>query len=83
MGQFARGIMWVLQQNCEFPAAHLIMEPDEKLGEYLLHEIMEYGFCGKTGAQNSRNHRMRRLLRRAGLFRLFYSEITWDIPFRL
>ena len=83
MGRFARGIMWVLQQTCGLPAAHLIMEPNKKLGEYLLHEIMESGFYGKTDTRNSQNRRMKRFIRRARLFHLFYSEIAWDIPFRL
>lgn len=52
MGKFCAGLMWLLQNNFGLEEKYLLMEPNEKEGQFILSEIM---FTGNMGHSETRN----------------------------
>lgn len=46
MERFAKGLMWVLQNYFGLEAQYLLMEPDEKEGQFIMQEVMLTGNMG-------------------------------------
>lgn len=46
MERFARGMMWVLREAFGLEENYLLMEPDQKEGRFILHEVMLTGNMG-------------------------------------
>ncbi len=89
MLRFARAMMWIQQEVFALEKEHLIVEPDEKEGRFLLSEIMQAGNFGKYDQRiDRRNHhkllpRLWNSLLRGWKFFVHYPhEMAWNVPFR-
>jgi len=52
MGRFARGLMWVLREVFGLEEKYILMEPDEKEGQFILNEIMLTGNMGHSDSRS-------------------------------
>ena len=52
MRRFAHGLMWVLQKYFGLEEQYLLMEPDEKEGRFIIHEVMQTGNMGHSDTRN-------------------------------
>ena len=89
MMRFARAMMWVQHEVLGLEEEHLLVEPDEREGRFLLEEIMLAGNFGKYDARIDRKNHHRLLprvwhsVRRGVKFLVRYPhEMVWNIPFR-
>ena len=85
---FAGAVMWVLKEKLGLEEQYLIVQPNEKLGRFLLDEIMQGGNFGQYdtrvkhgGSQLSKN--IQRLKRDIRLMWYFPSECLWEPVFRV
>lgn len=88
--RFTSGLMWVLQTTCNMPETWMIAKPDQRVGEWLLREIMLAGNFGHYDLRNQdiRHNttwsklffRMRLSLRRVFLFP---GEALCEMPWRI
>ena len=85
---FAGAVMWVLKEKLGLEDKYLIVQPNEKLGRFLLDEIMQGGNFGQYdtrvkhgGSQLSQN--IQRLKRDFRLMWYFPSECLWEPVFRV
>ena len=86
--KFAGAVMWVLKEKLGLEEQYLIVQPNEKLGRFLLDEIMQGGNFGQYdtrvkhgGSQLSKN--IQRLKRDLRLMWYFPSECLWEPIFRV
>lgn len=54
MGQFAKGLMWVMQEVFAMPEDWMLWESDEKEGRFILKQVMEGGNFGHYREKNNR-----------------------------
>lgn len=91
MKKFAGALMYVLKEVCGMTSEHLLCEPNEKDGKFLLSEIMTAGNFGQAdprmGALNTKNvmHRRlsqawRRFKRNMRFLTSYPGEVIWE-PF--
>ena len=52
MERFARGLMWVLKEYFGLEEKFLLMEPDEKEGQFIIQEVMLTGNMGHSDTRN-------------------------------
>ena len=88
--RFAGGLMWVMEQALGLPRELEIAEPDERVGAWLLEDILSGGNFGHFSPERrSADHvrradrlwwRLRLSLRRV---RLFPGEALWEMPWRV
>ena len=52
MGRFARGLMWVLREYFGLEERYMLMEPDEREGRFIMHEVMLTGNMGHSDKRN-------------------------------
>lgn len=52
MARFARGLMWVLREYFGIEEQYLLMEPDEKEGRFIMHEVMLTGNMGHSDTRH-------------------------------
>ena len=52
MARFARGLMWVLREYFGLKEQCLLMEPDEKEGSFIMHEVLLTGNMGHSDKRN-------------------------------
>lgn len=85
--KIATAVMYVLKEMLLLEDTYLLVPPDERLGLFVLDEIMQAGNFGHYdqrvehgGSQWDRN--IRRLMRDIRLMRYFPSECLWEPIFR-
>ena len=89
--RFARGLMWLMGEALAMPREWMVAEPDERLGRWLLEEVMEAGNFGRYDRRNEGiRHDSPRLVRlrwrlRTSVRRIWYfpSEALWEVPWRV
>ena len=86
--KIATAVMWVLKETLGLEKEYLIVPSNERLGRFLLDEILQGGNFGQYdarvkhgGSQLSRN--VQRLKRDLRLLRYFPSECLWEPVFRV
>lgn len=86
----ASTVMWVLHEALGLEEEYLIVPPNEKLGKFLLDEIMRGGNFGQYEANGKRKvvsgrmtKNLQRLQRDFRLLRYFPSECLWEPVFRI
>ena len=52
MERFARGLMWVLREYFGLEEKHLLLEPDEKEGRFIMQEVMLTGNMGHSDTRD-------------------------------
>ena len=90
LGKVAGAVMWVMEEILGLDKAFLIYQPNPKLGQLLLREIMRGGNFGKyddrllSGETKSKpKHNLQVLVRDVRLVRYFPEECLWEPWFRL
>ena len=88
--KFAGAVMWVLHEALGLEDKYMIVQPNEKLGKFLLDEIMQGGNFGQYEADGSKKkpegrvaHNLHRLQRDLRLMWYFPSECLWEPVFRV
>lgn len=83
----ARAVMYVLREMLGLPPERMLVPADERLGRFLLEEIMLSGNFGQYDQRVDHEvgpvrKNLQRLQRDARLMRLFPSECLWEPVFR-
>ena len=87
--RFARATMYVMREVFGLEEQYLLVEPDEKVGQFLCDEMMQAGNFGKYDARLERRHNetawfrlVRSLKRNVRFFQYFPNEVFWNPFFR-
>lgn len=86
--RIARAIMWILVSQLGLPVECSLVEPDQKRGWFVLHEILQGGNFGKSDkryhfSNNAFGRNLQRLQRDCRLLSYFPSEALSEPVFRL
>ena len=86
--KFAGGIMYIMQEVFGMPASRLIVPPNEKIGKFVLNEVLEAGNFGRHDARNrfgrsQLGHNLQRVYRDIRLVRYFPAEALSEPLFRV
>ena len=89
MKKFASAIMYVLQKVFAMPDEYLICKPDEKVGDFVLSEILVGGNFGRADNRFAKAsdgvlaHAFGKTLHNLMFLRYFPEEVLWEPVFRL
>lgn len=89
MKRFASAIMYVLQKVFAMPDEYLICKPDEKVGDFVLSEILVGGNFGRADNRFAKAkdgvlaHAFGKTLHNLMFLRYFPEEVLWEHVFRL
>ena len=89
MKKFASAIMYVLQKVFNMPDEYLICKPDEKVGAFVLSEILLGGNFGRADHRFAKAddgvlaHAFGKTLHNLMFLRYFPEEVLWEPVFRL
>lgn len=89
MKKFAGAIMYVLQKVFAMPDEYLICKPDEKVGDFVLSEILVGGNFGRADNRFAKAkdgvfaHAFGKTLHNLMFLRYFPEEVLWEPVFRL
>lgn len=89
MKRFASAIMYVLQKVFAMPDEYLICEPNEKVGGFVLSEILVGGNFGRADSRFAKAkdgvfaHAFGKTLHNLMFLRYFPEEVLWEPVFRL
>lgn len=82
--RFAAGVMYILKEVFDAPEAVMLTAADEKLGAFLLEEVLVSGNFGRFDPRNAHEkgegkirHTRRKVGRALRFFRYFPSEVFW------
>lgn len=88
MLQFAKGVMWILQECLHVQSGFLYTSPDKQEGEFILKEIMQSGNFGLANStETKRSNKWQRFTAKAkrnlSFIRKYPSEVFCYIPFEV
>ena len=89
MKRFASAIMYVLQKVFAMPDEYLICKPDEKVGDFVLSEILVGGNFGRADNRFAKAsdgvlaHAFGKTFHNLMFLRYFPEEVLWEPVFRL